>query len=199
MSFYSPLLGQRLGQGTNTCVCATTKAWSFHLLSQRDAGSVVTHYLCFQVGFIRKCSLKKNMKFPSKSKAKPCKHAISLKWPHLTPCLESSHLAGPTEMNFWVTHAAGNALSFFTAQLWHFRKSKPSQIPLLAPAWIPCLPRPLGLPLPSGPCCSSFLLFLRFSPFSDCFPTPNGNLSLEDSICHHFLDEKKNTVPSIIL
>lgn len=132
----------------------------------------------------------KKMTFSSKSKAKPSKHVISLKRPHLTPCLESSHLTGPTEMNFRVTRASGNALSFFIAQLWYFRKPNPSQIPLLAPASIPCLPGPLGLPLPSDPCCSSFLLFLRLSPFS------NGNPSLEDSICHHYLDvkKKKNTV-----
>lgn len=131
------------------------------------------------------------MTFPSKLKAKPWKHAICLKWPHLTPCLESSRFTSPTEVNFRVTHASGNAFSFFIAQLWHFRKSKPSQIPLLAPASIPCLLGPLELPLPSDPCCSSFLLFLRLSPFSDYFPTLNGNLSLEDSICHHYLYVKK--------
>lgn len=135
------------------------------------------------------------MTIPSKSKAKPCKHAISLKWPHLTPCLESSRLTSPTETNFWVTHASGNAFSFFIAQLWHFRKSKPSQIAIgssiniLSP-WTPEAASSLDS------CCPSFPLFLRLSPFSDCFPTPlQWEPEFRDSICHHYLDEKKYSGP----
>lgn len=45
------------------------------------------------------------------------------------------------------------------------------------------------------PWCPSFPLFLRLSPFSDRFPTPlQWEPEFRDSICHHYLDEKKNTV-----